>query len=956
MGMIATYEDLTPEALASLGFTDPARACRLLQDMAGHDVPDRVFDAALPSLTQALADCADPDRAVANLARWADAVGSRLAAYGFLAAYPLAARILVTVLAASQFFADLLITNPEYLEALTNPALRSRPRDLAAFRDDMERRVGIARTPNARRDALRRVKGPEILRIGVRDLLDDAPMPVIVREISDFADASVQMALQICLAERAGPVPSFAVIAMGKLGGQELNYSSDIDLIFVHGDGENAAMCVKLGEAVRDTLAKATAAGYVFRVDLRLRPEGRFGPISRSLSSCRAYYESWAEPWERQALIKARCVAGDGELGAQFIAMTQEFAYQTRVEESQIASIRRNKQRLEAKIAGAGEADVNVKEGVGGIRDIEFPVQLMQLLTGGVHPEVRTGNTLLALDALTAIGLLTEEERDSLRESYGFLRTVEHCLQLLDDRAVRCLPREPKALDALGRTLGYSDGGAFMKDYRAHTQRVHALFTRLFYQNGGEETSEEAPSVGQWALAPDDPYAQTALQNALTEQGFQDTPAALQLLRRAVVGSEYGGISPEARESFARLAGPLIAAAGATGSPDAALRGIDALALATPSRAALYRTLEENPSLLPRLCLLAADAPALWQSLLSHLEFFDLLADDEIMGGLLRPSSAPADTPALLAARGLRRRLHTGARDVWGLADTTETLTAISQGAADALTGGLALARRAVGWEGRFAVIGLGKLGGGEMNYGSDLDVLYVADADELAPATRLAERLQATLGDALARHGVRYELDARLRPDGRKGALVLDIETYRRYYTESAATWERQALLRARPVAGDSTLGDEFTRLVEQCVYGRGLTDEETDEIRAIKRRIETERLKDPHDLKLAPGGLADIEWTTQLLQLRFGHLQKRLRKPGTLPALRALRDEARMTQTDWEILSETYLRLSHLRNRLFLRSGVSTDAPPSLPEDLAEAMSAARAVCSRLFYGEES
>ena len=951
--MTATYEDLTPEALAPLGFNDPARACRLLQDMAGHDVPDRVFDAALAPLIEALVICADPDRAVANLARWADAVGSRLTAYGFLAAYPLAARILVTVLAASQFFADLLISNPEYLEALTNANLRNRPRDAAAFWEDMERRVAIAKTPNSQRDALRRVKGPEILRIGVRDLLGDAPMPVIVREISDFADACVRRALEICLTERGGPAPSFAVIAMGKLGGQELNYSSDIDLIYVHGDDENAPVCIKLGEAVRDTLAKAMTAGYVFRVDLRLRPEGRFGPISRSLSSCRAYYESWAEPWERQALIKARCVAGDADLGARFIAMTQEFAYQHRVEESLVESIRHNKRRLEQKIAGAGEADVNVKEGAGGIRDVEFPVQLMQLLAGGAHPQVRTGNTLAALEALTTISLLSEDERAVLSESYIFLRTVEHRLQLLDDRAVRCLPREPRALDALGRTLGFADGAAFLHDYQRHTRRVHALFLRLFYQHSDEEPAESA-SVGRWVLAPDDAHARNALRVALTEQGFKDIDSALSLLRRAVAGSEYGGISPEARESFARLAGPLIVAAGGTDAPDDALRGLDALALAAASRATLYRTLEENPNLLPRLCLLAADAPALWQTLLSHLEFFDLLADEEVMGEPLAPSPAPADTPALLAARSLRRRLHTGARDVWGLADTPETLLAVTRDARDALSDGLALARHEIGWEGRFAIIGLGKLGGEEMGYGSDLDVLYVADPAELTSATRLAERLQATLGDVLARHGVRYEMDARLRPDGRKGALVLDIGTYSRYYTESAATWERQALLRARPVVGDTALGEDFARLVERIVYGDGLSDAEADEIRALKRRIETERLKNPHDLKLAPGGLADVEWTAQLLLLRYGHAQKRLRKPGTLPALRALRDEARMTQADWETLSGTYVQLSHLRNRLFLRSGVSVDAPPSLPEELAAAMRAARAVCRRLFYGD--
>ena len=262
-------------------------------------------------LMPALGDCADPDRAVANLGRWGDAVTNRVSAYGLLASHPVTARMLVTVFAASQFFADLLIQTPEYLEVLLNPAIRDRGRDLAAFQSDLQRRVAIAATPNARRDALRRFKPPEVLRIGARDLLGYATMPETAREISDFAQACVQMAVQICVEERRAQELPFAVIALGKLGGRELNYASDIDLMFVHGDGADARAAVQLGEAVRDTLAKATGAGFVFRVDLRLRPEGRFGPISRSLESCRAYYESWAEPWERQALLKARFVAGD---------------------------------------------------------------------------------------------------------------------------------------------------------------------------------------------------------------------------------------------------------------------------------------------------------------------------------------------------------------------------------------------------------------------------------------------------------------------------------------------------------------------------------------------------------------------------------------------------------------------------------------------------------------------
>ncbi len=487
--MIATYDDLTPSALAPLGFDDPAQACRVLQGMAGHDVPDSAFNQFLRVIISDMAACADPDRAVANLGRWAEAVGSRASAYALLTAYPAAAEMLVTTFAASQFFADLLIHTPEYLEVLTNPRIRDRGRDADALWADLSRRVGFMKTPNARRDALRRFKPPEVLRIGVRDLLGYADMPETARAISDFADVCVRMALQICAYEPPSPqfwgdqsrtqepptpvlsgspelgfywggrggvftAPPFAVFALGKLGGQELNYASDIDLIFVHGDEMPAAEAVKLGEAVRDALAKATDAGFVFRVDLRLRPEGRFGPVSRSLESCRAYYESWAEPWERQALMKARFVAGDASVGAAFAAMAEDFVYRPRVEESFVASIQNNKRRLEQKIARAGDSDVNVKEGVGGIRDVEFTVQLMQLVVGGAKPHLRGGNTLHALDALTDEGLLSGNERNTLRESYMFLRTVEHRLQLRDELPVRCLPREAGELAQIRAAAG----------------------------------------------------------------------------------------------------------------------------------------------------------------------------------------------------------------------------------------------------------------------------------------------------------------------------------------------------------------------------------------------------------------------------------------------------------------------------------------------------------------------
>ncbi len=950
---IADYADLTPAALTDLGLSDGAQACRVLQGMAGHDVPDPVFEALLRVVAPVLAGSADPDRAVASLGRWADAVGSRTAAYGTLAAYPAAAAMLLSLFAASQFFAELLIANPEYLEVLTNPAIRDRGRGASELWADLERRVGVAKTPNARRDALRRFKPPEVLRIGARDLLGFADVPETVEAISDFADVCVRMALEISAEERKLMDAPFAVFALGKLGGRELNYASDIDLIFVHGDVMPAADAVKMGETVRDTLAKPTDAGFVFRVDLRLRPEGRFGPVSRSLSSCRAYYESWAEPWERQALLKARFVAGDSAIGAAFFEMASAFVYRSRVEESFVESIQANKRRLEQKVARSGDAEINVKEGVGGIRDVEFTVQLMQLVAGGANPSLRGGSTLHALTALADAGLLTPEESAEFRESYLFLRNVEHRLQLRDELPVRTLPRDPAELRRFGRRLGYADGTEFLAEYRRQTTRTHALFLHLFYGSDyGSARAVSAFPLADWVLAPaDDPAAAASLRSALQERGFSDLDPALQSLRRAVSGSEYGGISPEDRAAFAAVVPALLDAAGQTDSPDTALHGLDLLADAVPSRAALYRTLADSSLLLPRLALLAAGSPYLWQILLGHLELLDLLADDEAMD--TPPRFSPARTVPEIAGQARRARLHTGARDLWKLANTAEVLAETTQAAAIALSSALMLARSELGFEGTFAVIGLGKLGGAEMGYGSDLDVVYVADAGSSQDAARLAERTQRLLKDDLGRFGQRYEMDARLRPEGRTGPLVLDLDSYAAYYARSAATWERQMLVKARFVAGDGDLGRQFTALAEAVVYGKPWSSEQQSEVQHMKRRIETERLHDPHDLKLGPGGLSDIEWTAQMLQLRFGPQRPRLRTPNTLDALRRLRDDVLLTQADWDTLSGTYLALAHLRNRLFLRSGLASNVPSVLPDALTAQMAAARGVCLRVFYG---
>ena len=323
---IRTYEEIDASALTAYNFADPERAARILRSLSGEGVPDALFERLLPHLLTALAGSADPDRAANNFERWAARLGARATQFQYLAANPEAVQALTAVFAGSQFFANVLIGQPEYAEIVTSPQVRANSKTFAALYRDARRAVDVFKGGGGKRAALRRFKALEMLRIGARDLIGVADTATITREISDFADAAVQTAYEFCAEEerdRRGlaTVPAFCVIGMGKLGAQELNYASDIDLIFIHGDVDvgSAEFPQKLAENIVAALSQQTADGFVFRVDMRLRPEGRFGPLSRSLAACRAYYESWGETWERQALLKARPIAGDPALGAAFL-------------------------------------------------------------------------------------------------------------------------------------------------------------------------------------------------------------------------------------------------------------------------------------------------------------------------------------------------------------------------------------------------------------------------------------------------------------------------------------------------------------------------------------------------------------------------------------------------------------------------------------------------------------
>lgn len=960
----------TPDSASRPAFADPARAERLMVGLAGGGVTDDVVEAFRPALLDALAKAPDPDRALTSICRLLEAVTSRITQVRYLGQHPTALPMLAQVLGTSQFLADILVRNPEYLEILTSPNLIAEGRSSAAMHAALGQFCGVVSRPQLRLEAMRRFRQREVLRIGARDILGAATMPETAREFSHLADACVQQCLEIAEQELAEAfavedrIP-LCVIGMGKLGGEELNYSSDIDLMFVHADPDTEAApraaryATRLAELIVSGLSKRMENSHLFRVDMRLRPEGRFGSLVRSISSYSLYYESWAEPWERQALLKARTIAGDAELGRAFMRMAEAFVYRRNVTEGFIDAIRSNKRRIEQQAAAQGRSRTDVKVGVGGIRDVEFSVQLCQLIAGSHNPWLRTPNTLEALARLRHAGILRPAEADDMAEDYVFLRNVEHRLQLLYERQTQALPTEPAEVDLLAHRLGFADGPTFEREYSRRAQRNHAHYAAIFL--GDREPIGHEPEIARRLVQGLEAGADAGeLEALLSEAGIVDPASALRHLRDATIGGNYGLASPATREALGDLMPHLLSCCGATPDPDAALAATLELAEASPNPAEIYGALAQAPELLERVCRLGAGSPEMGRILARRPEWLDMLVDES----MLDPEPKQADRYASELASRLRidrpgadlgdrfwqslalyiqrERLRTAARDLWGditAAKVRRELTAL----ADAVLGVLleracrlasvnTLSEPARCAITGMAVVGQGKLGGRELSYGSDWDVIFImqdADGGPNTPEWRacngVAEAVLASAQELRVR-GAPVEIDARLRPEGRFGALVRPLADYAAYYRDNAQTWERQALVKARACAGHSGCGRAFMRIVAETLYCEGLPDAQAEEIRHMKRRMEAERLKPEmreRDLKLGHGGMSDIEFATQLLQLRYGRSCPPARAPGTVGALLALARHGALRAPDASRLADNYRSLMTLRNRLALLGG---------------------------------
>jgi glutamate-ammonia-ligase adenylyltransferase len=934
--------------------------------------------------------------ALNNLERLAAATMDRGVLFTLLRDHPQAMPVAVTLAATSQFLADTLVRTPQLLAWLLDPRVMQ-PR----IREEMHEEIALAvrpfRTEEARSNALRRVKRREFCRIALRDLLGDADLVTTTQELSNLADACLQQAWEIVhpeLVARYGiPSPAaFAIVALGKLGGEELNYSSDVDLCFVYeAEGEtdgpervpNRVFFARAAEHLLAVLTAMTEEGTVFRVDLRLRPEGTGGPLALPLDAYRQYHESRGALWERQALIKARVAAGDERLGRAFLDLARTIAYRPGLEREAIGEIQAVKTRIDRTLRVRGSQERHVKLGPGGIREIEFHLQALQLLYGAQDPWLQERNSLRALHRLAERGYLSWEESRALAHAYVFLRTVEHRLQLLHALQTHTLPADPDELGKLARRLGYPGERAqarerFLAEHEAIRRRVRAAFEGLF----------AAPPPAAAGPAPWD-------AGALDAVGFADPERARQNLRLLWEGPPLVPAPRAVRQGLATLLPAVLGALRRVPDPDAALNALERFVAAAGPRTAYLSRLSQDTTLLERVLTLFARSDRFAQSLISRPELLDELAgappgrDDRLPaagrhddGDRARPDqeghptrqrsasrlraafTRAAASPGVEPADRLRlfkqaEELRIAWQDVmgalpparvaWALSQLAEACVGIAWEWADAvsrhrfgepLAGGLPVPA---------LVIGMGKLGGRELDYGSDLDLvaLFATDGQTAGPGVvpvsvyfdQLVERLHRLL-TTITRAGQAFRVDLRLRQGGKGTSLAHSLASLEAYLDHEAMLWERQALVKARPLLGDPGLARRFAALRRARVFAPGLSDAERAEIHRVRTRMELELGREGPGrihVKFGAGGLVDIEFLAQVLQLAHGARHAALRTPSTRRALAALADRGFMPAAAARELTEAYDFEKALLRALRLAQARPADCLPTTGHLLA-------------------
>lgn len=880
------------------------------------------------------------------------------------------------VIGSSDALADHLVAEPSAWRLLLADELPGR--------DEVDRRmlesVGAETVPGEVEKGNRvyraKLTGPKsvvALRLAYRNLLlqlaahdvastvEDEPvmwLPEVGAYLSDLADAALTAALAVAFTEVCGdgPIPvRIAVIAMGKCGARELNYVSDVDVIFVSDPADGVASRIA-GEMMRiGSLA-------FFEVDAALRPEGKSGALTRTLDSHVAYYERWAKTWEFQALLKSRAMTGDMELANEYIAAVKPMVWKAAERPDFVPEVQKMRRRVESLVP-EGERERNLKLGQGSLRDVEFAVQLLQMVHGRVDEKLRVMPTVDALAALTAGGYVGRDDGANLSASYQFLRLLEHRLQLQKLKRTHLLPKpdDTEGLRWLARAAhirreGELDAtGVLREQIRHQTLRVRRLHQKLFYRPLLEAVTRFKPDE----LTLSDESA----ERRLAALGYAMPDRALSHIRAL-------SNAPGRRGQIQLLILPqLLEHIGDTPDPDAGLLNYRRLCEALEDKDWFLRLLRDDGVVAERLMKVLGTSEFIANMLMRSPEVIHQYSDgpdgpklcairpEDVAKGLIASTVRQEDMKrAVAVARSHRRAelVRVASADVLGLMDVPTVCKALSSVWAAVLNAALTVAidiserDRGKPAPARIAVIGMGRLGGGELGYGSDADVLFVCqpnrDTDE-AEAVKWSQTIAETVRSALGSPSADppLEVDTGLRPEGRNGPVVRTLAAYSAYYAQWAQPWEVQALLRAHQVAGDEALGIDFLHMIDHVRYPvGGVSNEAVKEIRRIKARVDAERLPRGADpathTKLGRGGLADIEWTVQLLQLRYAHRYRSLHNTSTLESLDAIGAAELLSENDVALLKNAWITATKARNALVLVRGKPVDQLPGPGKQLRQ------------------
>ena len=834
---------------------------------------------------------------------------------------------------------------------------------------------------------LRCFKRAEILRIATRDLNGLAPLEEVTAELSSLAASALHIAHDVCrqclirdhgvplvLSASSQREAEMTVIGMGKLGGNELNFSSDIDIIYFYetDNGETSgidngsggikgvislhAFFNKLGEMISKALSQVTEDGFVFRVDVGLRPEGKSGDMAISLRSAEIYYESWGQSWERTAMLKARPVAGSLDLGEQLLKMLQPFVYRKYLDYNLIEDMKHMKQKIDASLARSMEAETNLKLGRGGIREIEFFIQALQLVYAGKNPKLRERNSLNSLKSLLAARLISEEDHCRLSDAYRFLRTVEHRIQVVQERQTHNLPTKDDEILALSRRSGFLRGNGlqrFRDTLEEHRSHVSAIYGNLFHTRDAKLQQATNPEL---LFFLDHKADEDLVKDMLAERRFENVERAYDNLLSLRTGPVKANLTERSRRLLEKISPLLLQEIFNSPDPDMALANLERFLAMIGTRSSYYALLAENRETLKLLVSLFSMSEFLSKILIGHPELLDsLVARNDAttikskdgmardLANLLEQSDYFEEQLDVLRRFRNEEFLRIGLNDIhgkMGQSEITSQLSLLSEVCLDAafrlavqelkrfgaptnsVDGGLKHAS--------LAVIGMGKLGGGDLNYHSDLDIIFVYDHQGMTNGdkqisnheyfAKLAQKVISIL-TMQTREGYVYKIDTRLRPSGNAGPLVTSLDSFLDYHRKEAQIWERQALTKARVVLGDQLLAGQLHDVIRQTVYGSSIDDDGRQEIHRLRMRMENELAKETagsYNIKTGRGGMVDVEFAVQYLLLKYGCRFPELRTTSTIVALKEIGTLGILAESEAETLLTGYKFLRKLENRL--------------------------------------